>query len=57
MRSEDRLSTPQIIKHWSEEKRIDSSILSHVLNSIQIKGRYVPPKNNPLRNWWQKSSE
>ena len=51
------LSTPEIIKHWSEKQSVDSLVLSKVLNAIRIKGRYVPPKNDPLRNWWQKSSE
>ncbi|MEA5550578.1 hypothetical protein VB713_06225 [Anabaena cylindrica UHCC 0172] len=50
------LSTPEIIKHWSEKESIDSTILSHVLNAIRIKGHYVPPKNDPLRNWWQNAS-
>jgi predicted nucleic acid-binding protein len=45
------LSTPEIIKHWSEKQSIDSLVLSNVLNAIKIKGRYVPPKNDPLRNW------
>ncbi|MDD1416404.1 hypothetical protein MEN41_17820 [Dolichospermum sp. ST_con] len=46
------LSTPEIIKHWSEKQSIDSLVLSNVLNAIRIKGRYIPPKNDPLRNWW-----
>ncbi len=51
------LSTSEIIKNWSEQQSIDSSVLSHVLNQIRIKGHYAPPKNDPLRNWWQNSSE
>lgn len=50
------LSTPEIIKHWSEQERIDFSVLSKVLNTIKIKGRYIPPKNDPLGNWWTNSS-
>ncbi len=50
------LSTPEIIKHWSEKQSIDSLVLSNVLNAIRIKGRYVPPKNDPLRNWWINAS-
>ena len=50
------LSTPKIIKHWSEQERIDFSVLSKVLNTIRIKGRYIPPKNHPLRNWWINAS-
>ncbi|QYX32021.1 hypothetical protein [Sphaerospermopsis torques-reginae] len=47
------LSTPEIIKYWSEAENSDSAMLSNVLNMIKIKGRYVPPKNSPLYNWWQ----
>ena len=50
------LSIPEIIKHWSEQERIDFSVLSKVLNTIRIKGRYIPPKNHPLRNWWINAS-
>jgi predicted nucleic acid-binding protein len=50
------LSTPEIIKHWSEQERIDFSVLTKVLNTIRIKGRYIPPKNHPLRNWWTNAS-
>jgi len=50
------LSTPEIIKYWSEQERIDFSVLSKVLNTIRIKGRYIPPKNHPLRNWWINAS-
>jgi predicted nucleic acid-binding protein len=50
------LSTPEIIKHWSEKENIDSLILSNVLNAIKIKGHYQPPKNDSLRNWWINAS-
>ncbi|BAZ84184.1 hypothetical protein [Dolichospermum compactum] len=50
------LSTSEIIKHWSESENPNSSILSHVLNAIQIKGRFIPPKNDPLRKWWISAS-
>jgi hypothetical protein len=46
------LSTPEIIKHWSEEANIDSSTLGAVLNAIRSKGRYLPPRSHPLRSWW-----
>ncbi|MBD2137010.1 hypothetical protein H6F32_05280 [Anabaena sp. FACHB-1237] len=46
------LSTPEIIKYWSEKESIDHLILNNVLNSIKTKGRYQPPKNDPWRNWW-----
>ncbi|MBE9126585.1 MULTISPECIES: hypothetical protein [unclassified Coleofasciculus] len=47
------LSTPEIIKHWSEESGLDWSVLCDTLNAIRVKGCYVPPKNHPLRGWWE----
>ncbi len=50
------LSTPDIIKHWSEEAGVDSPALRDVLNAIRVKGRYSPDKNHPLRSWWEDAS-
>jgi hypothetical protein len=50
------LSTPDIIKHWSEEAGVDSSALRDVLNAIRLKGRYLPKKSHPLRSWWEAAS-
>jgi predicted nucleic acid-binding protein len=47
------LSTPDIIKHWSDEAGVDSSTLRDVLNAIRSKGRYFPHKSHPLRSWWE----
>jgi predicted nucleic acid-binding protein len=47
------LSTPEIIKHWSEVVSLDSSELHNVLNLIRLKGRYLPPRTHPLRSWWE----
>ncbi len=46
------ISTPEIIKHWSEVARIDSATLRDALNAIQNKARYAPPKSHPLHSWW-----
>ena len=45
-------STPEIIKHWSEEVDLDSSILYNSLNAIRKKARYFPPNNHFLQSWW-----
>lgn len=50
------ISTPDIIKHWSEEAGVDSPALRDVLNAIRVKGRYSPDKNHPLRSWWEDAS-
>jgi len=56
MTQADAAKISEIIKHWSEVEKPDSSILSNVLNTIRIKGRFIPPKNDPLRNWWTNAS-
>lgn len=50
------LSTPDIIKHWSEKAGVDSPALRDVLNAIRLKGRYSPDKSHPLRSWWEVAS-
>ncbi|RCJ29568.1 hypothetical protein A6769_35310 [Nostoc punctiforme NIES-2108] len=47
------VSTPEIIKHWSEETGLDLLTLRDVLNAIRVKGRYFPHKNHPLQGWWE----
>lgn len=47
------ISTPEIIKYWSKKMNIDQSKLSEVLKNIRVKARYMPPKNHPLKLWWQ----
>lgn len=47
------ISTPEIIKHWSEKVALDASVLGDALRAIRVKGRYLPRKNHPLLSWWQ----
>jgi hypothetical protein len=47
------LSTLEIVKHWSEEAGVDSQTLRDVLNLIRVKARYMAPKSDPLRSWWE----
>ncbi|MBD2568007.1 hypothetical protein [Anabaena lutea] len=50
------ISTPEIIKHWSDVENIDSSTLRNVLQAIRSKANYSPPNDHPLRNWWTNAS-
>lgn len=50
------LSTPEIIKHWSDAANVDFSQLSEALNAVQLNGRYSPPKSHPLKSWWDNAS-
>lgn len=47
------LSTLEIIKVWSEEANLAPAELRAILGAIRIKGRYIPPRNHPLLNWWK----
>ncbi|NER23089.1 MAG: hypothetical protein F6J96_20790 [Symploca sp. SIO1C2] len=47
------LSTPEIIKHWSEETNLDLVALRDSLNAIREKARYIPPNSHFLQSWWQ----
>ena len=49
------LSTPEIIKYWSEKEQLTALQLKIVLKSIQEKGRYRPFRNHPLEDWWKSS--
>ncbi|CAN1210432.1 PIN domain-containing protein [Tumidithrix helvetica PCC 7403] len=47
------LSTLEIVKHWSEDAKLDVTKLKTALSAIRIKGRYLPNKNHPLLSWWE----
>ena len=47
------LSTLEIIKHWSEVENINSADLKNALNSVRVRGRYLPAQRHPLYNWWE----
>jgi hypothetical protein len=46
------LSTPEILQYWAEKKKISDQDLKNVLKSVRVKGRYSPPREHPLANWW-----
>ena len=35
---------------------LNSEKLRTVLDNIKVKGRYIPPKNHPLRSWWKNAT-
>jgi predicted nucleic acid-binding protein len=51
------LTTPEIIKHWSEQISLETPALRDVLRAIRVNARYEPPKSHPLRSWWKKAME
>lgn len=47
------VSTLELVKYWSETAEIDRAAVRDALHAIRVKGRYMPPKNHPLRDWWE----
>ena len=47
------VSTLEMLKHWSEMAELDPAEVRDILLAIRVKGRYLPPKNHPLRDWWE----
>jgi hypothetical protein len=46
------LSTPEILQYWAQKNKISDQDLKNVLKSVRVKGRYSPPREHPLANWW-----
>ena len=47
------VSTPDIIKYWSEKANIEQLKLSNVIQKIRVEGGYQIAKNHPLKSWWE----
>lgn len=45
------LTTPELVKYWVDRIEISENRIKQVIKSIR---RYVPPKDHPLVEWWQK---
>ena len=42
----------ELVKHWVETEKINSSTLKDVLEAIRGGATYLPRKANPLYQWW-----
>lgn len=47
------VTTPDIVKHWSKWVEGSYEILPDALRNIRIYGRYDPPRNHHLYEWWE----
>lgn len=50
------VSTPQIMKQWSDNRAPDHATLRMALRNIHQRGRYYPRSTDPLYNWWQNAA-
>lgn len=46
------ITTPDLIKHWSEIRGPAPGTLRDALTSISVNGHYDPPREHPFRDWW-----
>jgi hypothetical protein len=46
------VTTPQLIKHWAETDKVAAELVRDVLDKVHALGRYLPPKDHALYNWW-----
>jgi predicted nucleic acid-binding protein len=46
------ITTPDLVKHWSETRKPAPGSLRDALTNIRLNGHYDPPREHPLRDWW-----
>lgn len=46
------ITTPELIKKWSDDSGVTDEIVAKVLQDIQLFARFVPRRSSPLREWW-----
>ena len=49
------LSTSQIVHHWAVRTDAAPGELKRVLSAIELRARFVPPHDDPLRAWWMRN--
>jgi hypothetical protein len=51
------LSALELVKYWVDACKPDESIIRTALLNIRMRGRYEPPRNHHLIDWWRKYRE
>jgi predicted nucleic acid-binding protein len=46
------LSTSQIVHRWAARTGATPGELKRVLSAIELRARFIPPHDDPLREWW-----
>jgi predicted nucleic acid-binding protein len=46
------LSTSQIVHHWAARTSAAPGELKRILSAIELRARFIPPYDDPLREWW-----
>ena len=43
----------QLVRHWAEHTEQRHEVVRATLEDIWFRGRYVPARSHPLREWWE----
>jgi len=46
------ITTPELVKHWSEQTSASRDAIRKVLLRIQDRARFFPNDRSPLQSWW-----
>ena len=46
------ITTPDLMKYWSEQASVDTATLTETIRRIQICANYHPRRVHPLNSWW-----
>lgn len=49
------LSTSQIVHHWAVRTGAVPGELKRILSAIELRARFIPPHDDPLREWWMRT--
>jgi len=49
------LSTSQVVQHWAVRTGAAPGELKRILSAIELRARFIPPHNDPLRGWWMRA--
>jgi predicted nucleic acid-binding protein len=50
-------TTPELIKYWADAVRPPADVLGSVIEKIESRSRYFPPRAHPLAQWWQSAKD
>jgi predicted nucleic acid-binding protein len=46
------ISTSEILHHWAAKASVGKDELRRVLSAVEQRARFLPPHDDPLRDWW-----
>ena len=51
------LSTADLLHSWAQGANVDPGILAAALRNLRSRAHFLPPRQDPLRSWWDAASQ